>query len=300
MAGDDGSEDPRVKPAPGGEEGVYYVEVRPRTLSRPFRPAAPLPSLLSPKRIPGKIALKLLPHLTPRPPPSSLLLLLAERGYRSCGHVEGRGPLPAHRAPRLRLLRRGVQGARQTHGPNRCVEASPRCAPNRRRRAPGPPRGRRPEPPGPPEHHQDLQHLPHPSDIGRAGTRPRHVHAQTGVRRSLRRVRVRHGRGPVRLTRGHVRGGGTIADAPAVQRGEVPARLRGVAQGHQVREHPVRAEQAGRPGGESVRLWPGQGRKVGVAKAASERHVVGRGGRRRYRERRRRGVVLRATREEAT
>ena len=41
MAGDDGSEDPRVKPAPGGEEGVYYVEVRPRTLSRPFRPAAP-------------------------------------------------------------------------------------------------------------------------------------------------------------------------------------------------------------------------------------------------------------------
>ena len=201
MAGDGGSEDPRVKPAPGGEEGVYYVEVRPRTLSRPFRPAAPLPSLLSPKRIPGKIALKLLPHLTPRPPPSSLLLLLAERGYRSCGHVEGRGPLPAHRAPRLRLLRRGVQGARQTHGPNRCVEASPRCAPNRRRRAPGPPRGRRPEPPGPPEHHQDLQHLPHPSDIGRAGTRPRHVHAQTGVCRSLRRVRVRHGRGPVRLTR---------------------------------------------------------------------------------------------------
>ena len=136
--------------------------------------------------------------IPPLPPPSSLL---AERGYRSCGHVEGRLALPAHRAPRLRLLRRGVQGARQTHGPNRRPEAGPGRPPNRRRRAPGPPRGRRPEPPGPPEHHQDLQHLPHPSDIGRAGTRPRHVHAQTGVCRSLRCVRVRHGRGPVRLTR---------------------------------------------------------------------------------------------------
>ena len=32
MAGDGGSEDPRVKPAPGGEDGVYYVEVRVETL----------------------------------------------------------------------------------------------------------------------------------------------------------------------------------------------------------------------------------------------------------------------------
>ena len=40
MAGDGGSEDPRVKPAPGGEDGVYYVEVRVETLVQ----AAPDPS----------------------------------------------------------------------------------------------------------------------------------------------------------------------------------------------------------------------------------------------------------------
>ena len=55
MAGDGGSEDPRIKPAPGGEEGIYYVEVRPRTLSAPFRPAAPLRSrCYRPKEFPGK------------------------------------------------------------------------------------------------------------------------------------------------------------------------------------------------------------------------------------------------------
>ena len=57
------------------------------------------------------------------------------------------------------------------------------------------------------------------------------------------------------------RGRGAIADAPAGERGEVPPRRGGVAQGHQVGEHPLRAEQARRPRREGLRLWPRAGRR---------------------------------------
>ena len=46
MAGDGGSEDPRVKPAPSGEDGVYYVEVRVETLVQAAPTRAPPDSLL--------------------------------------------------------------------------------------------------------------------------------------------------------------------------------------------------------------------------------------------------------------
>ena len=234
------------------------------------------------------------PYLTNHAP---FLSTRAERGHRTRRHVEGRVPVPAPRPPRLRIFRRGVQSARSTHRARRRAEASPGRAPDRRRRASGPPRGRRPEPPGPSEHHQDLQHLPHPRHVGREGPGSRHVRAGARVRRHVHGLRVRHGRGPVRPARGHDPGRGAIADAPAGERGEVPPRRRGVAQGHQVGKHPLRAEQARRPRREGLRLWPRAGRRGRWERSRSKERSVVDGGRSRahggWRRRRRRGVVFR-------
>ena len=142
MAGDGGSEDPRVKPAPGGEDGVYYVEVRVETLVRAAPTRAPPDSLLPSgsrarpdetapttdercrsvaPRVPRSL------HLTNHAP---FLSTRAERGHRTRRHVEGRVPVPAPRPPRLRIFRCGVQSARPTHRARRRAEASPGRAPD--------------------------------------------------------------------------------------------------------------------------------------------------------------------------